>query len=446
MSKKTPNIDYIAEPLRGLAVPLDSVNLDPANLNQHDERSIEAIANSMKRFGFRVPIVVQRDGMIVRAGNGRVLAARRLGWTHIAAVVCDEASVDAVAYSISENRTHDFSSFDDEALAAVLKELPDDLRIDAGFSDAEMDALLKEIEGPAEVVEDEVPEVEAEIVSRPGDLWLLGEHRLLCGDSTKADDVERVMGGERAVLSFTSPPYANQRTYTKEGDLSTEYLSRFIPAAAPFVDVFAVNLGLARHGGRLVRYWDDYILSAEAAGLGLLSWNVWSREGMDMSVGQVTAMFPIQHEWILVFGEKVLDLRPTVPNKSAGASAQCTNRRADGSMTVKKHTTIRPMRELGTIITLASVAKSEDHPAQFPIELAARYIEAFDGSVYEPFSGSGTTIIAAEQLGRRCCGIEISGQYCDVAVRRWQKLTGKDAVLESTGETFAERAGVEVSA
>jgi len=296
----------------------------------------------------------------------------------------------------------------------------------------EMQAI---VEKPAvAIVEDDVPEPPVDPITKPGDLWLLGEHRLLCGDSTKREDVERVMGGGRAVLSFTSPPYANQRTYTKEGDLSTEYLARFISAAQPFVDIFAVNLGIARHGGRLVRYWDDYILAAEAAGLVLLSWNVWDRSGMGYTIGQATAMFAIEHEFIFVFGEKRMELNRTVPNKQAGLTKKGTIRQQDGSTTPVIAST-GSCRQIGTVIR-ADVARyvgdNEDHPAQFPVNLAAAYIQAFTGDVYDPFLGSGTTLIAAEQLGRKCYGMEISPQYCDVIVKRWETLTGKKATLEMT--------------
>lgn len=174
--------------------------------------------------------------------------------------------------------------------------------------------------------------------------------------------------------------------------------------------------------------------------MGILSWNVWSREGLQMSIGQATAMFPIQHEFIFVFGSKRCELTPTVPNKSAGHVGKSTDRNASGAMSAAKTIEIRDRRELGTVISVPPVKSNEDHPAQFPVALVSEYVKAFGGSVYEPFSGAGTTIIACEQLRRKCRAIEIAPVYVDVAVRRWEKLTGKQATLKATGKTWADTA------
>src|SRR4051812_15259375 len=118
-----PSLSHIAEPLRHLAVPIESLTLDPANARKHDARNLDAIKGSLKRFGQRFPIVVQRQGMVVRAGNGRLMAAKDLGWTHIAALTVDENDIEAVSFSLADNRTSDLSTFDDEALTALLQSL-----------------------------------------------------------------------------------------------------------------------------------------------------------------------------------------------------------------------------------------------------------------------------------------------------------------------------------
>lgn len=143
MSKAVkPNLDHIAEPLRGLAVAVDTLVLDPANARLHGEQNLASIKASLQRFGQRQPVVVQREGSIVRAGNGRVMAAKALGWSHMAALVVDEDSVQATAYAIADNRTSDLAEWDDEALTRLLKELPTDLRIDAGFTDDDLQQLI----------------------------------------------------------------------------------------------------------------------------------------------------------------------------------------------------------------------------------------------------------------------------------------------------------------
>lgn len=139
---------YIAESLRPLAVPIDTLMPDAANARRHSERNLEAIKASLARFGQRAPIVVQRDGMIVRAGNGRLEAAKSLGWTHIAAVIVDDSSVDAVAFAIADNRTAELAEWDTETLATLLDSLPQDVKIDTGFTDADMADMLKELTPP----------------------------------------------------------------------------------------------------------------------------------------------------------------------------------------------------------------------------------------------------------------------------------------------------------
>lgn len=142
-------LDYIAAPLRPLALPLDSLTLDPANARTHDQKNLSAIKGSLSRFGQRLPLVVQKQGMIVRAGNGRVMAARELGWTHMACVVVDESEVEATAFAIADNRSAELATWDDEALASLLDTLPKDVLPDTGFTDAELADLMEKLT-PAE--------------------------------------------------------------------------------------------------------------------------------------------------------------------------------------------------------------------------------------------------------------------------------------------------------
>lgn len=150
-SKTSPHregLDHIAEPLRPLALPIDSLTPDAANARRHDEKNIESIVRSLSRFGQRLPIVVQKQGMIVRAGNGRVEAAKRLGWKHLACVVVDEQSVDATAYAIADNRTAELATWDDETLASLLQSLPEDARLDAGYDLDSLNEVLNRLTPP----------------------------------------------------------------------------------------------------------------------------------------------------------------------------------------------------------------------------------------------------------------------------------------------------------
>src|SRR4051812_7753566 len=158
------NLDYIAQPLRALALPIASVQLDPANARTHDEKNLAAIKGSLARFGQRLPLVVQRQGMIVRAGNGRVLAAKELGWTHVACVVVDESEVEATAFAIADNRSAELAEWDDESLARLLQSLPDDAFAATGFDDGDLKDLLDRL-APDTGEQDEVPAPLAEAVS-----------------------------------------------------------------------------------------------------------------------------------------------------------------------------------------------------------------------------------------------------------------------------------------
>ena len=419
---------------------LADLQADPVNRRAHPERNLAMTVQALREVGAARSIVIDEADTVL-AGNGVTAAAREAGITKLQVIDADGDTLIAVrrigltpdqkrALALFDNRTAELAEWNLAQLAADLQNGDD---LSAYFFDEELTTLLAAA-GPPNVKPgltdaDAVPEPRATAI-QSGDLFALGAHRLLCGDCTNALDVARLMGDDRAGLAFTSPPYSDQRTYTGDAaDLSPEFLSRFLVVGAPFVQCFAVNLGMVRRGGFISRYWDTYIAAAETAGLGLLSWNVWSREAMSMSVGQVTAMFPIQHEFIFVFGSKPVALTPTVENKTGGEVFRNNrNRNAEGQLSARRDVTVRPFRELGTVVTVTPVQSNTDHPAQFPVELPRKYIEAFPGVIYDPFGGAGTTMLACEQLSRACRSIEIAPTYCQVALDRWEAFTGQKAV------------------
>lgn len=299
-----------------------------------------------------------------------------------------------------------------------------------GFTDAELEEIMAPVHGNEGFTDaDAVPEVPKEAKTKRGELWTLGAHRVLCGDATDKADVERLMAGEKAEFCFTSPPYSDQRDYGGGIDLSPSHLAKFLSAPC---DLFAVNLGLKRSEGALVPYWDDYGAVAKANGLKLLSWNVWDRSGFGYTVGQATAMFTIDHEWIFVWGAQKKDLNRTIPNKQSGLAKKGTVRENSGS-TRAVFTETGARRQLGTVIRMdvaRYVGDDHTHPAMFPVALPEAYIEACsvrDGKVFEPFTGSGSTLIACEKTGRKCFGMEIEPLYISVILDRWCKFTGKEA-------------------
>ncbi len=411
---------------------------DPANARKHNKKNLDAIKGSLQKFKQQKPIVIDGDGVVV-AGNGTLAAAKELGWQEILAVRTALKGPDAIAFALADNRTAELAEWDLDNMGPLLQSLKDiNFDLDSiGFSDEDLAKLTPEEVKAGLCDDDEVPEV-TETRCKVGDLWQLGNHRLLCGDSTNIDHVTKLFTigthAEQIELCFTSPPYADQREYNGGKELSTEHLATFIRASSWACALYAVNLGISRKDNELNQYWDDYIKEAKGLGLKFLSWNVWNKQGAGMHVGNATAMFGIEHEWILVFGEHK-KLKKTIENKHQFGSSTTTIRMPDGST---KHSSNpgASHRQLGTIWS-GDVYRGQDgfpHPAMFPVALPETYIESCTsskGAIYEPFTGSGSTIIACEKTNRRCYGMEIDPHYCDVIVARWEKFTGKTVNLIS---------------
>ena len=406
------------------------------NAKKHPKKQIEQIANSIKRFGMNQPIVVDKDGTII-VGHGRYEALKLLGWEIKPEYIkkLENLTPDEVnAYRLADNKLNE-SEWDMDLAIGDLKELDDELLDLTGF---DKDLLIEPDEQ-----DDVIPE-NAPVIAKLGDLWALGRHRVMCGDSTKKEDVEKLMDGKKAELLFTSPPYSDMREYNGGKDLSVSNLVEFIPTFKDFVAYQVVNLGIQRKNGEIVEYWNEYINKAKECGYKLLSWNVWNRETAK-SVGQMTAMFPIEHEWIFVFGTEVKKNKPTIPNKSAGELNDHNSRRnKDGTIKKAKDMVIRSHRELGTVLTLPpQLARNVDttHSAMFPVALPESYITAMtEESVIDPFLGSGTTLIAAEKTGRICYGMELDPKYVSVILQRYIDYVGSDdgVIRLNDGKTWKE--------
>ena len=388
------------------------------NSRKHSDQQVAQIAASIKEFGWTNPILVDKDKGII-AGHGRLMAARKLKMDDVPTIELSHLSdAQKKALVIADNKLALNADWDTQILSLELSELQDigfDLDI-LGFDANELSALLEpeEVEGLTD--EDAVPEVPEEPKTKLGDIYQLGNHRLMCGDSTSIDAVEKLMDGQKAQFCFTSPPYADQREYNGGKELSTEHLATFIRTASGFCDFFAVNLGLSRKDGEINQYWDDYIAEAKNCGLKLLSWNIWNREGMGGSIGNMTAMFPIEHEWIFVFGNDVKDINRTRDNKHGGESGKSTIRQKGGETTPNSWA-INKKGKIGTVFTCDFARGKKEHPAMFPVEFPMGYIESCTNSndvVYEPFGGAGSTMIACEKLGRQARLMELDPKYCDV--------------------------------
>lgn len=378
-------------------VPLESIHHDPSNARSHPERNLAEIEHSLAHFGQVEPLVVQKSTGKVIGGNGRLTAMKKLGWKECSIVELDVDNAQATALGIALNRTADLAEWDNETLATLLESLRQDDALDlTGFDSDELDALLEELT-PKEVTEDEAPEPPANPVSRTGDLWLLGEHRVLCGDSTVKGDVERL--GKRFDLCFTDPPYGADIKYAGHKDTQDALVglvAGFLPIAQQMCDLVALTPGI-----------NNVFLYPKPSWI--LCW--FYGAGTGRSPWGFTAWQPV-----MVWGN--------CPKLANGEGCH-----PDGFQWMMSRDDAAQSKETG-------------HACPKPVSVWARFMDRLSSkttsSVYDPFLGSGTTLIAAEQLGRRCYGIEISPQYVDVIVTRWQNLTGQSATLDGDGRSFSD--------
>ncbi len=385
---------------------------------RRNEKAIATVAASIAEFGWRQPIVVD-EGMVILAGHTRLAAAQQLGLetapVHVAKGLSE---AQARAFRIMDNRSGENAEWDNELLGLELGDLLDaefDLGL-TGFTDEELNALINGLAedgtGPQEG-EDDVPETPENPVSRPGDLWILGNHRLLCGDSTVATDVERVLDGVKPLLLVSDPPYGVEydpgwRNKTlaaktkRTGKVLNDDRADWREAWALFPGDVAYVWHGALHAATVAE-------SLEAVGFNVRSQIIWAKDRLVLSRGD----YHWQHEpcWYAV--------KKTGKGHWAGDRKQTT---------------------LWQIANKDQDAKTV-HGTQKPVECMRRPIlnnSSPGQAVYEPFMGSGTTLIAAETSGRVCLGIELNPAYVDVAVERWQQFMGKAAVLDQDGRTFEE--------
>lgn len=414
----------VADRLRPLLVPIGSLSPDPANARLHPERSIEAISASLKRFGQQKPAVVDTSGVLI-AGSGLLQAAKGLGWTHVAVVRSALAGVERTAYAIADNRTAELSTWDNEALRALAESMPQDALFDSGFTTDELEQLLGQ--GADQALDVPAPKPLPKAVARLGEVWILGRHRLMCGDSRDPKQVTKLMKGERAALFATDPPYLvgydgtnHPQSFTGGGALdwsesygkkwddadgNSDLYERFIAAAVEVAitpDAAWYCWHASRRQGMLEAAW-------EKAGAFVHCQIVWSKNRPVLT----RTWYLWQHEPCF-FGW----MKGKKPKKASQESVST----------------------VWAIDTIPNGEDRPDHPTPKPIEVFAipmRQHLPEKGLCYEPFSGSGSQIMAAEQLKRRCYAMELEPVYVDVAIRRWETMTGESARLER-GPTWSK--------
>lgn len=403
-----------------------------------NDKAVKKVAASLEQFGLVKNSVVVDENMVLITGHTTTKAMRSLGWTTCPAVtqVFGLTEEEKRAYRIADNRLGELAEWDFDLLAGELASL-DEVGFDAELTGFDTDALAElGLPEKLEVTEDDYePPVEIETDIQRGDLFALGRHRLLCGDSTSAEDVGRLMGEKKAFACITSPPYASQRVYHGIGEWDTIVPPAITNAhnAVAGEGHILVNLGLVHTDGRVFEYWRS-LLDTMASIRPLYSWYVWDK--LFPVPGDTRGRLAICHEWIFHFAKAPRSLNKTKECKHAGEYHSNSGQRTkegDVKGWLGVDTPYQDTKVPGSVIRTASVLSNTErtgHPAQYSLSFVAELMEPFTNvgeSVYDPFLGSGTTLVACEQLGRTCYGMEISPQYCQVIIDRWEKLTGQKA-------------------
>ena len=433
------------------------------NPRTHSEAQIAKLASSIVEFGWTQPILVDGTNGII-AGHGRLAAARKLGLAEVPVIELGHLTLaQKRAYVIADNRLALDAGWDEEMLSIELAELSEsgyDLTL-TGFTNDEIEELLVDAEDGAgtedstdtsEDAADEVPDAPVNPVSRSGDVWQLGAHIVICGDAADATVVTTLMDGDKAVLCFTSPPYGNQRDYTNtiiDWDALMRGVFSQLPMAAN--GQVLVNLGLIHRDNEVILYWEGWLDWMRAQGWRRFAWYVWD-QGPGLP-GDWNGRLAPSFEFIFHFNRQARQANKIMPCKFAG---QETHLRKDGSSTAmrKKDGTIGGWTAAGTptqdtkipdsVIRVmrhkGKIGQDIDHPAVFPVALPEHILETYTDAgdmVFEPFCGSGTTLLAAQRTGRVVRATEIAPEYVDVTIKRFQQNFPEVSVtLVATGQAF----------
>ena len=431
------------------------LTIDPANLRKHPVRNLAAIKSSLTRFGWQKPIVID-DKNVVIAGNGSLLAARELGMKKVPCVRSSLLGPERVAYAIADNRAAELAEWDNAALLETLQSM----------SGADVEALGFEVADITDLVDDQQDEVDDDVhvapavvaVTRPGDLWVLGDHRLLCGSSLEEASYETLLEGTLADLCSTDPPYmvdyTGARMSAKGGngggkDWSNLYNEVEIEDAVGFYRSLWQHV--IKHTRPTSAYycWHAHTRSHELKAI----WDeldilphqtiIWTKPAAILG----RSVWLYRHEPALMGwrrGHKPV-CKATLEASSVWQTGKSLEQLSHAEL-------VEIVKELSNLWEIDWEGKARvtdnEHPTQKPLEIFARPMRKHTNVgdiVLEPFSGSGSQLIAAEMCQRRCRAIELQPVFVDVAVRRWQRLTGKDATLNGTPwRTVAKKRGIKL--
>ena len=385
------------------------------NSRTHDDAQVAQIAASIKEFGFTNPILIDEDGGII-AGHGRLSAARKLGIDEVPCLRLGHLTdAQKRAYVIADNRLALNAGWDEEMLKVEFAELGDlgfDLEL-TGFDAKEIDVFLADPLEAGLTDDDAVPEVPEEPTTKLGDVWQLGRHRLMCGDSTSIDAVDRLMDGGKADMVFTSPPY-NADTKAGQGDIFNKKKSVKL-----YADGYSDNLPS-----------DEYIDFAKAvleicfaSTDGFIFWNVsYNAKSRFEYIAQINDRLPFLVEQICWKKSSTIPFKGSLMRDWEPVYVFSTNKQPLAVKSVSSN--FWEVSNTG--------AQTKEHKACFPVELVERGINVVavnSNLVFDPFGGSGSTLIACEKTGREARLMELDPKYCDVIIKRWEDYTGETAVL-----------------
>lgn len=365
------------------------------NSRTHSEQQVSQIASSIREFGFTNPILIDEENNVI-AGHGRLMAAKKLDLQEVPAIVVtglDERKRRALV--IADNKLALNAGWDEEVLKNELTDLAADFGDLIGFSDEELAALLgiEATEGLTD--EDEVPELPEEPITKPGDIWILGNHRLMCGDSTSIDAVEKLIDGNKVDLVFTDPPYGV--AVVKDGMVGADFGVAKKGSYKPIIGdettdtaIEAYNVCISIGANKIVLWGGNYFANKLPPSS---CWLVWDKRG---DSGIVNTFADCELAWT---------------NMTSPA---------------------RIHKQLWNGMIREGEKEKRVHPTQKPISLCEWGIVSYTeigSSILDLFLGSGSTLIACEKTNRICFGMEMSPDYCDVIVKRWEHFTGKKAEL-----------------
>jgi DNA modification methylase len=400
--------------LRDLAIerwPIDRLVPYARNARTHTDEQVAQVAASILEFGWTNPILAGSDCVII-AGHARLAAARKLGMTEVPVIVLDHLTpTQRRALVLADNRLALNAGWDEEMLRvelATLKEESFDLDL-VGFTNEEVEALLSDEPGNQGLTDDDaVPEEQEKSITVHGDLWLLGDHRLLCGDATQMADIEKVMAGGLADMVWTDPPYnvdyegKTARKLKIGNDALGGRFYDFLREAS--ANMLAVTKGAIYMCMSSSELHTLYAAFSDAGGY-WSTYVIWAKHHFTLGRSDYQRMYePILYGW-----------RKGADHFWCGA------------------------RDRGDVWFIKRPASSQEHPTMKPVELVERAIRNSSKSrdtILDPFGGSGTTMIACEKAGRQARLVELEPKYCDVIIRRWQEWTGEEARHEGSGRTF----------